>query len=122
MTSHDGLPPEGLSLTSNNLFIVDVNVDRLSGSNPERRAFTDIEAAVEFIDGRAALFNAFLAPIGLGTDAMFYGLVVEALKSRTSDAIALRFASAPEVTLTCGAAMPGATFEPFYRIYPGRTR
>jgi len=108
-------------LASNNLFVVDVNVDRLPGATPERRAFTDIEAAVAFIDGRAALFNAFLAPLGLGTDAMFYGLVVEALKSRTSDAIALRFANAPEVTLTCGKSSSGMAFEPFYRIYPRGT-
>lgn len=118
MSSQQGLPVEGVNLATDSLFVVDINVDRLPDSQPERRAFTDIEAAVAFVDGRRALLSAFLSPLGQGSDAMLYGLVLEASKSETSQAIELRFATAPNITLRCGATNTKAEFECFRRIYP----
>lgn len=112
-------PAEGIRLDAiHHLFLVDLGGVLQSADCPERRAFIDLGAAVRFIAGRAAKLSAFLAPIGISSDAATYGVVEEVFESSVSRSFLLRFSNAPSVVVGCTPSTHKGAFEPYRRVYP----
>lgn len=115
----NGFPTEGIRLDAvHHLFLVDLGGVLLNTNSPERRAFIDVGSAVRFIAGRAAKISAFLAPIGVSSDAATYGVVEEVFESSVSSSFLLRFSNAPSVVVGCVPSTHRGAFEPYRRVYP----
>jgi len=116
------IPSGGIDLSnSHHLYVVDMgtNMQRPQrAQRPERRAFVDVGAAVDFIDGRAARLSALLAPLGESAEAAVFGLVEEVFQSTQSRTFLLRFSNSPSLVIKCKPSSASGEFEPFRRIYP----
>ncbi|MGN6826410.1 hypothetical protein [Paucibacter sp. M5-1] len=118
-TLQSSMPEEGIDLDHHHhLFLVDIRGLFKPSQKPQRRAFVDLQAAIRFIDGRAATLSAFLSPLNQSADAAMYGLVEEAFESTMSKTYMLRFSGTPSVVLTCTPSTHDGAFEPYRRVYP----